>query len=98
MNNIEILEEFIEDYKELVTQKKEVIIDYKYLKEKVQAIENLIKEYKELEDKCNELNFKYTAQWVDDNFIPKSKLQELREIDNIDLLQTKLKQFLEEGE
>jgi predicted translin family RNA/ssDNA-binding protein len=42
----------------------------------IETIENLIKENKELKNKCNELNFKYTAQWVDDNFIPKSKVKE----------------------
>lgn len=51
MNNIEMLEEFIENYKKLVITNKEVIIDYKYLKEKIQAIENLIKENKELKEK-----------------------------------------------
>ena len=31
-----------------------------------------------------------------ENFIPKSKLQELRDIDNIDLIQHKLKELLED--
>lgn len=72
MNNIEILED-----------KKEMFIDTLYesyrqseVKPFEKALENLIKENKELKDKCKELNFKYTAQWVDDNFIAKSKVKE----------------------
>lgn len=64
MNNIEILEHFLE------------MEDYENKEDFLQAIKNLIKENKELKNKCNELNFKYTAQWVDDNFIPKSKVKE----------------------
>ena len=70
MNNIKMLEDYIEALRNPKS--------FKYTNEqKAQAIENLIKENKELKDKCNELNFKYTAQWVDDNFIPKSKVKEL---------------------
>lgn len=67
MNSIEILEELINGAKEFNQYDGN-----KYYK----AIENLIKENKDLKNKCNELNFKYTAQWVDDNFIPKSKVKE----------------------
>lgn len=47
----------------------------------------MVKENKELKNKCNELNFKYTAQWVDDNFIPKSKVKE--KIEKIKILAEK---------
>ena len=33
--------------------------------------------------------------YVDENYISKDKIRELREIDNIDLIQTKLKELLE---
>ena len=44
----------------------------------------------------NEL--KKINKYIDDNYIPKSKVKELREIDNIDLLQFKIKELLQEGD
>lgn len=79
MNNIEILENKIQCFRHLQNtlddDEKELFEDGIQQKE-IEAIENLIQENKELKNKCNELNFKYTAQWVDDNFIPKSKIKE----------------------
>ena len=83
--DIKVLEEFIKDYKELVTQDKEVIINYNYLKEKIQAIENLIARNKELEikqellkilqDKINEQTIFINE--IKNDYIPKSKVKEI---------------------
>ena len=37
-------------------------------------------------------------KYIDDNYIPKSKVRELREIDNIDLIHFKIKELLQEGD
>jgi hypothetical protein len=82
MNNIEILEKLKDEQytKETVNTLYEFYDEefkpYVLSTDERNALENLIKENKELKDKCKELNFKYTAQWVDDNFIPKSKVKE----------------------
>jgi hypothetical protein len=82
MNNIEILEKLKDEQytKETVNTLYEFYDEefkpYVLSTDERNALENLIKENKELKDKCKELNFKYTAQWVDDNFIPKSKVKD----------------------
>lgn len=66
--DIKILEDYLDK------QDRKYVSEYRLMI--LQAIENLIERNKELENKCKELNFKYTAQWVDDNYIPKSKIKE----------------------
>lgn len=102
MNEEEIIKEFKDliynpDYDEILLRCEDGFTGWHELFKNVLDLYNKVKEEnKKLltelqENKCIEDIFKPL-------YIPKSKVKELREIDNIDLLQTKLKQLLEEGE
>ena len=85
MNNIEILEEFIEQYNASYPEEKEWVAIYP---EQIESVENLIQENKELKEKVNmqqeQLNIankKILAQKgqlkvVNNSYIPKSKVKE----------------------
>lgn len=62
----------------------------------INLIEKQQKQIEELREACNKYNdMKYFAM-VADRYISKDKIKELREIDNIDLIQFKLKELLGE--
>ena len=86
MNNIEILEEFLEQYNASYPEEKECVAIYP---NQIEAIENLIKGYKEL-DKENtrqhELLGKIHEKYQKD-YIPKSKVKE--KIEKIKILAEK---------
>ena len=64
MNNIEILEELLaEGFSAMCPLEAE-------------AIENLIKEYKELKEKQKEYEKQLDLDYVEENYIPKSKVKE----------------------
>jgi len=100
MNNIEILEEFIKHYKEVQEKYKDDEIQAEierscYFEEvPAEAIENLIKENKELKEKIEEYGKQLDLDFVEENFIPKSALQELLDIDEIDVVHCRLKRLL----
>lgn len=85
MNNIDILEEFINDYKKVQEKYKDDEIQAEierscYFEEvPYQAIETLIVENKELKEKIKEINEEYNAEQKHEmeNTISKSKVEEL---------------------
>lgn len=104
--DIKVLEEMLNDIK--TDKNKACYVDRDSLIFPI--IENLIADNKRL-DKENQALFeaynfndtnllaKILKEYREEilNSIPKSKVEELREIDNIDLLQFKIKQLLQEG-
>ena len=110
MNNIEILEKVCKCRKfygifttnEIIFEAIENLIqENKELKEKIKGLECEIeiKKYCKVDEVINDLTYyKNLAKEYQGNCIPKSKVKELRDIDNIDLLQFKIKELLEEGE
>ena len=67
----------------------------------IEIIEKKSKEIEELKENNKLLQENYSSahkdiNWFCENYISKDKLIELREIDNIDLIQCKLRKLLEE--
>ena len=52
--------------------------DYKWHKELADMIENLIKEYKELKEKISKYEKQLDLDYVEENYIPKSKLKNVK--------------------
>ena len=100
MNNIEILEEFIEQYNASYPEEKECVAIYP---EQIEALENLIYENKELKEHCKELikEKQELTTIIEDDCIPKSKIRELLEHyknTGYDELEEVLEELLIEGE
>jgi len=100
MNNIEkieLLEHIAIAYKDDETINNELVSPQgKFIKNKelAEAIENLIKENKELKEKIEEYEKKLDLDYVEENYIPKSALQKLLDIDEIDVVHCRLKRLL----
>lgn len=75
MNNIEIIEEFIEQYNASYPDEKEWVAIYP---EQIEAIENLIQYNKKLKERCKELikEKQELTTIIEDDCIPKSKVKE----------------------
>jgi hypothetical protein len=58
------------------------------------ALENLIQENKELKEKIEEYEKQLDLDYVEGNYILKSALQELLDIDEIDIVHCRLKRLL----
>ena len=85
--NIKVLEELINKCKECkFATCEQCEINWK----QVQAIENLIKRNKELEEKVNKYEKQIDLEWVENNYIEKSKYDEVikrnKELENTTLL------------
>lgn len=87
--DIKVLEEFIEEIKEILERIDDYTnldiyafpIDYKQTK----ALKNLIKGYKELEEKVNKYEKQIDLEWVEENYIEKSKVREkIEALDDIE--------------
>ena len=72
--DIKVLENFIRVYKEL----NEKSTDFYFNKAEIpiEIIENLIKGYKELQEKVNKYEKQIDLEWVEKNYIEKSKVRE----------------------
>jgi len=83
MNNIEILEEFIKYFEAEATQRKyRRNITITVGEDDIEAIENLIQENKELKEKQKEYEKQLDLDYVEENYIAKSKLKEkIEELD-----------------
>lgn len=111
MNNIEILEEFIKYFEAEATQRKyRRNISITVGEDDIEAIENLIQENKELKEKQKEYEKQLDLDFVEENYIPKSKVKEIVELYDNTLQCTRkynqdladilcdLEELLEEGE
>ena len=77
MNNIEILEEFIKYFEAEATQRKyRRNISITVGEDDIEAIENPIQENKELKEKREEYEKQLDLDYVEENYIQKSKLKE----------------------
>lgn len=60
----------------------------------IPALENLIKEYKELEKKVNKYEKQIDLEWVEENYIEKSKVREFFEKSKVVKNESKDKTYL----
>lgn len=82
MNNIEILEKLKDEQYDKETLKTICVFydedfkPYVLSTEEREALENLIKEYKELKEKISKYEKQLDLDYVEENYIPKSKVKE----------------------
>lgn len=92
----ELVKRFKKQQKE-IEKLKEIDSLYKMMSAKDDKIEGLKEDYQILKDDIEEHRIVYVdTPEFEENYISKDKIKELREIDNIDLIQFELKELLGE--